>query len=173
MNAITPGIRISAREDGLVLALVTLLWFAARTHRAGISARRAINIDRVHLTRAYLSAIALGVANPLTIILFFAASHAIASRSAMPLLVAGAFLGSVAWWIILSTVVAAARSLLDANFLAWSSRFASLALLFLGVSTGKRFSGLNHVHFSPAFILRVRSGVLGALITKCCGYYPR
>lgn len=156
------------------LSGVTLLWFAVRTHRTGISARRAINIDRVHLTRAYMSAIALGVTNPLTIILFFAASHAIASQSAMPSLVAGVFLGSVAWWIILSTVVAAARCKLPGVRQPIRKLGATVPWSFdIAAKPGTRFSGLNHVHFSPAFIVRVRSGVLGALITKCCGYYPR
>jgi threonine/homoserine/homoserine lactone efflux protein len=117
------------------LSGVTLLWFAVRTHRAGVTVCRAVHIERIHLTRAYVSAIALGVANPLTIILFFAASHAFTGQSATPSLVAGVFLGSAAWWILLSTIVAAARSRLDANVLAWSSQFASLTLLFLGVST--------------------------------------
>ncbi|WP_246207543.1 LysE family translocator [Bradyrhizobium rifense] len=123
------------------LSGVTLLWFAIRTHRVGLGFCRAVKIDRIHLTRAYLSAIALGVTNPLTIVLFFAASHALTGQAATLSLVAGVFLGSAAWWIILSTTVAAARSRLDASILAWSSRFASFTLLLLGLSTLLRIAG--------------------------------
>ncbi|MBV9560513.1 MAG: LysE family transporter [Bradyrhizobium sp.] len=126
------------QANGLALGAlsgVAMLWFAVRAHRSGNSVRRAGEIDRTRLTRAYLSAIAIGFSNPMTIVLFFAASNAFANQSAAPSLVAGVFLGSTAWWIILSTVVGTARSRFDANTLALSSQLASLMLLFLGVFT--------------------------------------
>src|SRR5947208_16294180 len=67
-------------------------------------------VDGVRLGRAYLSAIALGFTNPLTVILFLAALHAFSTQSAAMLLVAGVFVGSAIWWTVLSTLVATARS---------------------------------------------------------------
>ncbi|MFZ8263740.1 hypothetical protein ACO1KZ_15720, partial [Staphylococcus aureus] len=49
-------------------------------------------------------------------------------------LVAGVFLGSALWWMILSTTVATARSRLTPRMLSLSSRFASLMLLGLGTT---------------------------------------
>ena len=89
-------------------------------------------VDGVRLGRAYLSAIALGFTNPLTVILFLAALHAFSTQSAATLLVAGVFVGSAIWWTVLSTLVATARSRLAPRMLSLSSRFASRMLLGLG-----------------------------------------
>ena len=94
--------------------------------------KEAGEVDRIRLLRAYLSAIALGLTNPLTVILFLAALHAFSAQSATGPLVAGVFLGSAVWWMMLSTMVATARSRLTPRMLALSSRFASLMLLGLG-----------------------------------------
>ena len=72
--------------------------------------------------------------NPLTPILFFAALQAFASDSSSPM-VAGVFLGSASWWIILSGVVAAARARLNTNLLALSSKLAGLSLTALSALT--------------------------------------
>jgi threonine/homoserine/homoserine lactone efflux protein len=117
------------------LSGITLLWFAIRTHRAGVDYRPTVTLGRIRFARAYLSAIALGITNPLTIILFFAALHVFAKQSEAPPLVAGVFLGSMAWWIILSAMVAMARARLDANLLALGSRLAGLILFALGTFT--------------------------------------
>jgi threonine/homoserine/homoserine lactone efflux protein len=114
------------------LSGIALLWFAIRAHRSVVELHERTEIDRIHLMRAYLSAIALGVTNPLTIILFFAALHAHADQSTTSSLVVGVFLGSTAWWILLSATVTMARSRLSSNFLALAGRLASLVLLAQG-----------------------------------------
>jgi threonine/homoserine/homoserine lactone efflux protein len=116
-----------------VLSGIVLLWFAIRARPLRVKFCETTEIDRIRLIQVYLSAIALGVTNPLTIILFFAALPAFADQSTALSLVAGVFLGSTAWWIILSVTVAKARSRLDASILALSSRLVSLILLALGV----------------------------------------
>lgn len=126
-----PWVEANAVGFGIVSAL-TLLWFAIRTHRGSILLQDEGEIDNLHLARAYLSAIALGLTNPLTVILFLAALHAFSTQSAAPPLVAGVFLGSAIWWTVLSTMVATARSRLTPRMLSLSSRFASLILLGLG-----------------------------------------
>jgi threonine/homoserine/homoserine lactone efflux protein len=128
-----PWVEANAAVFGIVSAF-TLLWFAIRTHRCSIVLQDAGEIDRVRLARAYLSAIALGLTNPLTVILFLAALHAFSTQAATTPLVAGVFVGSAVWWMMLSTIVATARSRLTPRVLSLSSRFASLMLLGLGTA---------------------------------------
>lgn len=128
-----PWVEANAVSFGIASAL-TLLWFALRTHRCSVVLKEAGEVDRIRLLRAYLSAIALGLTNPLTVILFLAALHAFSAQSATGPLVAGVFLGSTVWWMMLSTMVATARSRLTPRMLALSSRFASLMLLGLGTT---------------------------------------
>lgn len=127
-----PWVEANAAGFGIVSAL-TLLWFAIRTHRSSIVLQEG-KIDNVRLTRAYLSAIALGLTNPLTVILFLAALHAFSTKAAAAPLTAGVFVGSAVWWMMLSTIVATARSRLTPRMLSLSSRFASLMLLGLGTA---------------------------------------
>jgi threonine/homoserine/homoserine lactone efflux protein len=78
------------------------------------------------------------VTNPLTMILFVAALHAFANPSATPSM--GVFLGSTSWWILLSAMVAMARSRLNANVLELSSLLASFVLLAMGAFTSLRIA---------------------------------
>ena len=128
-----PWLEANAAGFGIVSAL-TLLWFAIRTHRNSLMLQETNEIDRVRLARAYLSAIALGFTNPLTVILFLAALNAFSTQSAAAPLIAGVFVGSAVWWTVLSTMVATARSRLTPRMLSLSSRFASLMLLGLGTT---------------------------------------
>jgi len=74
------------------------------------------------------------MANPLTIVLFFAVLHASAGIAAVPSVMVGVFLGSVMWWTVLTTVVAAARSRLSKRRLELSNKVASLILVGLGLA---------------------------------------
>jgi len=126
-----PWVEANAVGFGIVSAL-TLLWFAIRTHRGSVTLQETGEFDRVRLARAYLSAIALGFTNPLTVILFLAALNAFSTQSAAAPLIAGVFVGSAVWWTLLSTTVATARSRLTPRMLSLSRRLASLMLLGLG-----------------------------------------
>lgn len=128
-----PWVEANAVGFGIASAL-TLLWFAIRTHRGSFMLQETGEVNGVRLTRAYLSAIALGLTNPLTVILFLAALHAFSTQSAALPLVAGVFVGSAIWWTVLSTMVATARSRLTPRMLSLSSRYASLMLLGLGTA---------------------------------------
>jgi len=128
-----PWVEANAVAFGIVSAL-TLLWFAIRTHRGSVTLQETGEFDRVRLARAYLSAIALGFTNPLTVILFLAALNAFSTQSAAAPLIAGVFVGSAVWWTMLSTTVATARSRLTPRMLSLSRRFASLMLLGLGTT---------------------------------------
>ncbi|WP_375310069.1 LysE family transporter [Bradyrhizobium sp. A5] len=128
-----PWVEANAVGFGIVSAL-TLLWFAIRTHRGSVTLQETGEFDKVRLARAYLSAIALGFTNPLTVILFLAALNAFSTQSAAAPLIAGVFVGSTVWWTMLSTTVATARSWLTPRMLSLSRRFASLMLLGLGTT---------------------------------------
>ena len=126
-----PWVEANATYFGIVSAL-TLLWFAIRTHRSSVVLPRTDETGNIRLARAYLSAIALGATNPLTLILLMAALHVFSTPSATSPLLAGVFVGSAIWWTVLSTMVATARSRLTPRMLSLSSRLASLVLLGLG-----------------------------------------
>ena len=128
-----PWLDAHAMAVGLISAAL-LIGLAARTCRTTIALDKRCKSNGIRLSRAYLSTVAIGLTNPLTPILFFAALQAFGSQSSL-LMVAGVFLGSVAWWITLSGVAAAGRARLNANLLALSGRLASLSLVTLGAFT--------------------------------------
>ena len=117
-----------------VISAALLMGLAARTRRTTIALDKRSKSDGIRLSRAYLSTVVIGLTNPLTPILFFAALQAFGNQSSL-LMVAGVFLGSVAWWITLSGVAAAARARLNANLLALSGKLAGLSLVTLGAFT--------------------------------------
>jgi len=88
--------------------------------------------------RAYLSALALTLTNPMTIITFagvyagmgltqHADSHWVAA-----LLVLGVFTGSALWWLTLSTGVGLLRRWVNGAILRWVNRVSGVALVVFG-----------------------------------------
>lgn len=83
---------------------------------------------------AYGMTLALGLANPFTLLYFAAAVGAGAIPSgAGPTVVAGVFAGSTLWWIALASAVAALREHVDARRLVWVSRVTAAAVTAFGV----------------------------------------
>lgn len=128
-----PWLDAHAVALGLISAAI-LLGLAARAGRTTIALDKGSKCDSIRLSRAYLSTIIIGLTNPLTPILFFAALQIFGSQSSS-MMVAGVFLGSVAWWITLSGVAAAARARLNANLPALCGRLAGLSLGMLSAFT--------------------------------------
>lgn len=128
-----PWLDAHAVALGLISAAI-LLGLAARAGRTTIALDKGSKCDSIRLSRAYLSTIIIGLTNPLTPILFFAALQTFGSQSSS-MMVAGVFLGSVAWWITLSGVAAAARARLNANLPALCGRLAGLSLGMLSAFT--------------------------------------
>jgi threonine/homoserine/homoserine lactone efflux protein len=87
----------------------------------------------------YASTFLLTLANPPTILFFLAlfASLGIArdssGDSAAGLLVAGVFIGSSVWWLILSLVVSALRRKITIERMRWTNRFSGLILQGFGL----------------------------------------
>jgi threonine/homoserine/homoserine lactone efflux protein len=85
---------------------------------------------------AFLSAFLLTLANPMTILAFAAMlgsfGAAGAGKGAFPM-VAGVFLGSMAWWTLLSSAVAAVTGKLDGRWLTALDRVCGCAVAAFGV----------------------------------------
>jgi len=90
---------------------------------------------------AYTSTLFLTLTNPLTILSFAAifaglgAGAASGNVSGALLLVAGVFLGSCAWWMILVTLTSLFRSRLSTAGLVWVNRVSGGIIFAFGVAT--------------------------------------
>ncbi|MBB3018052.1 threonine/homoserine/homoserine lactone efflux protein [Microvirga lupini] len=122
-----------------------LFWFAARIMRCSVPVGPAPS-QREGWLRFYGSAILFGVSNPLAILLFAAALPVFAEGSdaeAAPLLVAGVFLGSIAWWICLATTISLIRNRLSSRIIGITTRASGLMLAGLGAFTMANAFGLE------------------------------
>lgn len=91
------------------------------------------------LLPAYASTLLLTITNPMTIISFAAVFAVIAPTRGLgygsaAVTVAGVFLGSAAWWVVLSTGVAALRRAAGGTLLAWVSRLSGAVIAGFGAS---------------------------------------
>ena len=92
------------------------------------------------LAAGYLSTFFLTLTNPMTILSFaaiFAALGVVRTGgdfSAAALLVMGVFLGSAAWWLLLSGAVGLVRERLNPGILRWVNRLSGLILVLFGAA---------------------------------------
>ncbi len=93
--------------------------------------------DRPGLIAAFGSIFGLTMTNPMTILsfagIFAAAGLAGHGGAEAGLLTVGVFLGSLAWWVVLTTVVAGLRSRVTLGALTWINRISGLVLLVFGL----------------------------------------
>ena len=112
LGAITEAL-VSARQVLGLVGGVFLLWLAWKTVRATPTEAAAVPERRGGLAGAYLSILALTLANPMTILSFGALFAGLGVTSGATgdaaMVVLGVLLGSTTWWIVLTTVVGAAR----------------------------------------------------------------
>jgi len=127
------------RQQG-VLRLVGglfLCYLGVRTFLAS-PARDAARAGGAGLLGAFTSTFGLTLANPATILSFVAVFAGLGIAGAgswreATVLVAGVFLGSALWWLLLSGAVGALRSRLDLRALRWINRLSGLVLLGFGI----------------------------------------
>ena len=120
---------------GIFLLFLGVTTFLARP--AEQAAR--VNAQPGKLFGAYFSTFLLTLSNPMTILSFAAvfsgmglgASHGTYLDAA--LLVGGVFLGSAAWWLLLSTGVSLLRSRINGSVLVWVNRAAGVVLVVFGI----------------------------------------
>jgi len=82
----------------------------------------------------------LNLTNPTTVLSFLAVLAALRIDDSRPwwqtaFLVGGIFLGSMAWWLILSTVISHFREKIDDRVLLWMNRAAGIAIGCFGAAT--------------------------------------
>ena len=117
-----------------------LLLIGLRTMLARRDAPGAASAGRFGgLLQAYASTLFLTITNPMTIISFGAVFAVIAPAGGLnygsaAVTVAGVFIGSAAWWLILSTGVAAVRQAAGVSLLAWVNRISGGVIAGFGAA---------------------------------------
>jgi threonine/homoserine/homoserine lactone efflux protein len=102
-------------------------------------AEQELSAQESSLVRAYGSTLFLTLTNPVTILAFAAIfaglglAEASGGYSSAGLLVLGVFLGSAAWWLMLSSVVGLFRTRFSAAGLRWVNRISGIIILGFGV----------------------------------------
>lgn len=114
-----------------------LIWLAIRTILAPPPSHEASVRERPGLVGAFLSIYGLTMTNPMTILSFAGifAGLGLTGRTAAEaaLLTGGVFLGSAAWWLALTAVVARVRTRLTPAVLVWINRVSGGVLLAFGL----------------------------------------
>jgi threonine/homoserine/homoserine lactone efflux protein len=116
---------------------VFLLALGVKTLRSA-PAEQAAAASGTGLTASYASTFLLTLTNPMTILSFagiFAAlgvAETGGDVSAAALLVLGVFVGSAAWWLLLSGGVGLLREKLSTGVLRWTNRLSGVILLVFG-----------------------------------------
>ena len=98
-----------------------------------------INSDRINFHKAYTTTFFLTLTNPLTILSFLGifAGLGIAANEGEGLvgaitLVVGVFIGSIIWWIVLSSITAFIKQKINTLSLNWVNRISGIIILGFG-----------------------------------------
>ncbi len=116
-----------------------LCYLGLRTFRARPTTRSAAVRGR-GLPGAFASTFLLTLTNPVTILSFLGIFSALApgttgdARGSAAVLVAGVFIGSALWWLLLSVSVGSLRPRLDDSRMTWINRFSGLVLGGFGLT---------------------------------------
>jgi len=117
---------------------VFLLALGVKTLRSA-PAERAAAASGAGLAASYVSTLFLTLTNPMTILSFAGIFAALGiadtggDLSAAASLVLGVFIGSAAWWLLLSGGVGLLREKLSAGLLRWTNRLSGAILLVFGI----------------------------------------
>jgi threonine/homoserine/homoserine lactone efflux protein len=116
---------------GALLVVLAIRTMTSRPNEVAVVA------ERPGLAAAFGSIFGLTMTNPMTILSFaglFAGLGLTGTGGAdAALLVAGVFLGSATWWVVLTSLVAALRSRVTIPVLTWVNRVSGAAILVFGV----------------------------------------
>jgi threonine/homoserine/homoserine lactone efflux protein len=136
LTAVT-AVLVGARTTLALIGGAFLVWLAVRTILAPPPDHVASLQERPGLGGAFLSIYGLTMTNPMTILSFAGifAAVGLAGRNGAEaaLLTLGVFLGSAAWWVALTAIVARLRSRLTPAVLVWVNRISGAVLLAFGV----------------------------------------
>ena len=117
---------------------IFLLALGIKTLRSA-PAERAAAASGTGLAASYASTLLLTLTNPMTILSFAGIFAALGvadtggDLSAAALLVLGVFIGSAAWWLLLSGGVGLMREKLSSGVLRWTNRLSGVILVAFGI----------------------------------------
>lgn len=117
---------------------IVLLWLGIGTARARPADREATTRADGGLSGAYLSTVALTLANPATIVSFVAVFGGLGlaegggDMADAGVLVVGVFLGSALWWLGLSAAVGLLRGRVTPAAMVWINRLSGAVLVGFG-----------------------------------------
>lgn len=125
-----------------------LLFLAYRTFSSPVMHTEDSDISRTDYLRTFVTTFFLTLTNPLTILSFigiFAGMNLASGSVSSVYLIVGVFLGSAAWWLLLSTVVGLLRKMIGSKTMKFINLFSSLILLSFGIySMYSAYEGLVH-----------------------------
>jgi threonine/homoserine/homoserine lactone efflux protein len=116
-----------------------LLYLGITTFKARPTAGSGSEQPGHSLLSDYLTTFLLTLTNPLTILSFVAilAGFRLTQATAVPMraatVVAGAFLGSASWWLLLSFAVSLVRTRFSPAWMVWVNRSAGALIMLFGV----------------------------------------
>ena len=120
-----------------------LSWLGFKTVLNSSSKVSTVHVENTggHL-RAFLSAFLITLTNPMTILsyvaIFSSATFAIGEKGAAFILTLAIFVGSLSWWVILSSVVAATKHKIRPEHMRLINICSGLLLLAIGLYMGGR-----------------------------------
>lgn len=129
---------VDAQAPLRIIGGALLLWLGWKALRTPPAHTAAEAVDSPRLVSLYSTAVGLTLTNPVTIIAFaaiFASAGLVAQPGAGSALVAtlGVVVGSLAWWVALSTAVWAVRRMVSDRAMLWVNRVSGAVLGVFGV----------------------------------------
>jgi predicted secreted hydrolase/threonine/homoserine/homoserine lactone efflux protein len=137
--AILAGFLVEQQTWLRVAGGLFLLYLGIRTFRARPASQEAQSQGE-GMWSAYFSTFFLTLTNPLTILSFAAIFAGLGLASQVRnyreagMLVAGVFLGSASWWLILSSLANLFRGRMDAAALTWVNRISGVIIVIFGAA---------------------------------------
>jgi threonine/homoserine/homoserine lactone efflux protein len=136
LTAIT-AVLVGARSALAMLGGGFLVALGIRTILAPVPERAAAVVERPGLVAAFLSIYGLTMTNPMTILSFAAIFAGLGlsggSGPSAALLTIGVFLGSAAWWVLLTTVIGVFRERITPRVMLWVNRLSGAVLVGFGI----------------------------------------
>ena len=136
LTAVT-ALLVGARPALALVGGVFLIWLGIRTVASAPATTAANGRDRPGLVGAAASIYALTMTNPMTILSFAAIFAGLGlaggSTADAALLTLGVFLGSSAWWLLLTSIVGVVRARLTPRVLVGLNRFSGAVLVVFGL----------------------------------------
>lgn len=131
-----------------LLGAIFLLYLAYSTFRSPVTQAAEADIVKTNYLKTFITTFFLTLTNPLTILSFigiFAGMNIASGSVSSVYLVVGVFLGSAAWWLILSTVAGLLRQMIRPHVMKMINLFSGLILLSFGIySLYSAYGGLFH-----------------------------